>query len=385
MKALFVRSVLAALLVLLAVSSSAIEPGPPSRGEIGVRSMMGGEKKPDEKNLEKGPKSEEKPPAPVVEVNVGGNEGRIIARDLSLIMGIYHDEGTFEERTKISIFHFERDIELEAFERVGPVWLVTSDKKFQKRAKFKFQFEKRSYPAGSIFVVLTWWRGDWVISGIPEIDLDNNTATIEADYSGYFVPVRVKSRSEIPMKRYTFPDDEKRDLSVIGLFSYETEYRRSEDILEERVVLREHFRGDIVFGSIPGMKRTGVKLLSAQSIADPQVISFEAKLTRKDDALFATGYDIAEQRGLISAEQKSDTLNFLGMPTMITLNAVDGDTSIDLPTMRGKIDLSGITFDWKLQEMFHFKNFIYRKELIMPHGAADERTKLIVYLQFIIR
>ena len=78
MKALFVRSVLAALLVLLAVSSSAIEPGPPSRGEIGVRSMMGGEKKPDEKNLEKGPKSEEKPPAPVVEVNVGGNEGSFL-------------------------------------------------------------------------------------------------------------------------------------------------------------------------------------------------------------------------------------------------------------------------------------------------------------------
>ncbi len=369
-----------AAVCLVACSSFGAEEGDSARADEGEKTIAEGLSKNAGEELE----LEEEEQVPVVEVTAGTEEGKVTSKGLPLNMGIHYDEKTFDKGATIQVYLFEKDIGLDAYERVGPVWLVKSDAGFRKKARYTFQFETRSYAPDARIVVLTWWRDNWIIAGIPAVGFDDNTVAVEADYGGYFVPVRVRSRDEISLRKYTFPDEEKRRLNVIGLFACETKCREGKNLLEEGVDFREHFSGEIVFGRVTGTDRTGVRFLCAESTADPAMLSFKGKVTVGAETVFATGYKIPEQRGFISAEQKGKMLRFQGLPTIITLTGLHKGKETGLVTMRGKLDFSGICFDWKLQEMFHLKNFIYVTQLTMPHGTLDERTTLTIYLQFIV-
>jgi hypothetical protein len=323
----------------------------------------------------------------VAESMVDDKEGTVTTKNLPLNLEITYEEKTFDKKGTLSIYSMEKDLGVDSFERLSPIWAIKCDIKFRKKAKFVFQFDKELNKIGSEIVVLTWWANNWIITGIPQVNIEDGTTEIEADYSGWFTVVRTKSRDEIKMDKYTFPDGDKRGLAIVGCFSYETKYRKGEDLLEEKLQFVENFSGDITFGPIERKKRTGVAIFYAGAVGDPLIQYYKGKITigEKKEAVFATETKIPKQRGVISGQLKDEKLRFDGMPTVITLWGLYNDKKVLLPTIRGDLNLSGIGFDWKLQEMFHLRNFVYKTKLTMPHSTGDEQTRLVVYLQFIVR
>jgi len=324
---------------------------------------------------------------PVVEINIGTEEGRAASKGLPQNIEIVLDEKTFAEKGTLSIYSINRSIGIDSYKALSPIWAVACNAKFKKRAKYIFEFEKETDQADPSIVVLTWWNGNWILAGIPEVNFDKEIATIELNYSGWFVIARLKSRDEIRMRKYTFPDGDKRKLLIVGYFSYDTVCPKGEDLLEEKVEFVEHFAGDITFYPIERNKRTGIKVLSAEAVGKPDVLSFESRivLANRNETIYATSHEIPKQRGVISAQLKDNKLIFDGMPTIIVLKGLMGKKEVALPTVRGNLNLSGMSFDWKWQEMFHIKNFTYKTEMTMPHGTGGERTRLVAYLQFIVK
>jgi hypothetical protein len=323
----------------------------------------------------------------LVESKVDSKEGAVGTKDLPLNLNIKYDEKTFEEEETLSIYSLEKDLGIDSFERLSPIWAVKINGTFRKKAEFVFQFDKNLLKSNSEVVVLMWWGNNWILAGTPHVSTEDGNITIEANHGGWFVVARSKRRDEIKMKKYIFPDGRKRSLLIVGCFSYETKFIKGENALEEKIEFIEHFAGDITFGPIEGTKRTGISIFYAGATGNPLIQSFQGKVTvgEKKETTYATECIIPEQRGVISGQQKEGILKFGGMPTIMLLTGLRNDKKVTLPAMRGNLNLSGISFDWKLQEMFHLRNFVYKTELIMPHGAGDEQTRLVVYLQFIVK
>jgi hypothetical protein len=383
-----------------AIIFTAIDGAPAQTSEVSAA---------DEKPLEKGYLL-------IAEKEIGEDGGRLATTDLVLNVRVEAEEGTFDEDAKLFLYYLETYPEFPSFERIGPVWFVGCEQKLLRKMRYTFQYEKDVVPpemlvaaeewwrkklsmagfppidfmatrpeSASVILVLTWWRNNWVIAGIPHVNDEGGTVTIEADHGGYFVPVRTKLRDEIDIRAYTFSDGEKRTIDVIGYFDYRSKCREGEETLEESMTLREYFRGEIVFGPIPGTRRTGISQLYAGSVGDPEVLSYSGRLATPKGDIFATSLKVPEERGLISAKQENGLLNFNGLPTVVRLTGLHEGKEGVLPTMRPDLNFSGIIFDWRLQELFHLKNFAHHTQMEMPHGLEGESTILDVYLQFLIR
>lgn len=318
---------------------------------------------------------------------VGIEKFSFVSKNLAFNVTVSFDENTFKEETNLSIFSIEKDIGLESYKILSPLWWINFDKKMHQKTKYTFEYEKELDMEDADIIVLTYWNGEWILAGIPVIERESGRVSINVNYSGWFVVARIKSRDEIRIRKYTFTDNDKKRLFIAGIFCYETMCRKGEDLLEEKLELIENFSGDITFSPIENNRRTGIKVLSAEAIGNPVVLSFQSRvyIADKKETVYGTSYEIPKQRGIISAQNKNDKLIFGGMPTLIVIKGIFEKKEVLLPMMREKISLSGVSFDWKLQEMFHLKNFTYKMEMTMPHGTEGEQTRLIVYLQFIVK